>query len=409
MNRIINLEEWKSDIKTVYYPEFGYLLPNYWSAFHDNYWLEEQVRYHIHQIKTLLLYFDFVLIPIGHLNTSLDPLSRELHDRILFHRDFIEMVEKGFVIASVWGGISIEDYIEAQSDFLRVIKWEIRENRNKFDHLLDKVWYFERNVSGQSNYLFEKIRGLIDINQAYLGSDLKSITRVMKRCEGKHKVPFIHERFVCELRRISTKRTNILLTKSITPYLYSGEYGNPGSIIYNLGEQQGDSLLRKSLPTESYSFLYSPSFFRLFLSLFIDDRPLTYSFRLSPSDIENMRTYHFWSGFVRAYHNLLNNLSTKVDLQLKDGIVANAQLELEQELLKFSSDDNGVEAVIIAVLSVLLFCFKFQLPNAANIPGALRWMIRREFSKLVLRHKDNNLYGGIVYLDRVLTGYSKVY
>lgn len=400
MGQPFNLKEWVQVYKIVYYPEFGYLLPRYWSkdCIHDDTWLKSQIVEHLFKIKCLLTYFDFVLIPFGHLFTPLDLGSKELYERVFCEKEFRMLVEQGLIIASIWTGKSIEDTVVSHNEFLASNKWKNKVVINAdAKSVLNDLLLFERDVSNQSFYLLNKVNTSLDSYTQILGDEMRGVQSVIKKSQYKELIPFVHENFIEKLRHSSSNSVKKFVLSTNEQYFYSGEYGNPGTVIYGM-PSEGDSIRRKCLWTDSFSFLYSPAFFLDLLSIFVDRRLLKYFALIPANKIKYMRCIIHFRPAIDFYHSVLRSASIHLDSIREEDLKDEAFEGVKKRLLYLVDDEIPLDTALGIVLSVVgkMVGFGIRLGNEQKN------ILQRAAIKLSAKFRNHDFFWLVSHIEKLL-------
>lgn len=354
MSAKFDLDAWGRYYKVVYYPEFGYMLSRYLNkGVVGSDWVEAQIIYHLARLKTLALYFDFIYIPFGHLLTPLDEPLRRFYQQLSCENDFVQMVTKRIIIASTWRGTTMQNMLENRTDFLRSIAWPVESKLSSaVNDVLHELWVYERNVTGQSEYLLDKALALVKQNEHELGDKYERLIRILHGSNYRQVIPFVHEDFVYKIIQERDPTLMAYLRHSNTEYWRSGEYGNPNTIIYYVGPDD-DNPRRRSLSSGAYASLYTPEFFRLFLSLFIEARFLECIENVSIDAIQLMRSLREWREAVDYYHQLLAKTSVRARTVSVEKETWALEHILESELALTKTSEISYEYAISLVFSVL--------------------------------------------------------
>ncbi len=395
----IDLRYWAKHRKVVYYPEFGYILPDYWDKIHSPIHSISEVSRHLFQIKCLLLFFDFVLVPLEHLLEPYTGIAHQTFKKILLHRDFNELVEKGLIITSIWGGRDVLESAETHEVFLNSITWPSVPKYSKSElRAFSKVMVWPRIVLNQSEWLKKKTLELLDANRLILTGH-RRLKDIIKRATFKEEIPFVHQTFFHCLARDHREQDRFLLKLLNGVYFGSGEIGNPGTVIYSSPKLQVDYLDRKCIDTGVFSFLYSPEFFLRILGHFLTKDIIPIIGTISPSEIVNLRSFWFWREGVDCYHSTLCMASKALDNtgpQYREGRAISETINRMQFRIY---NEPGFTVLTDLALLIITNLAKVTVPKDSIFMQKLS----RRLDLASLRHVNTALHALFVGIKRVLS------
>lgn len=332
---IMKYDKWtkiSSKKKIIYYPEFFYGVPNTSPSIIDPFYIENEVRKHLFQMKILLLYFHYINMPFGHFYAPFDRIHTNMYYTLFANTEFRKMIMNQYIFYT----------IRPSDDPLQYWQWIGEElHKCKFKHFLSlnddlKYIFYDLLLIERNSAYLNRSRGTLSNVQEIVTSskfkqeDLDTIKRsINQSLLGGHS--FMHEVFVFNLQNT---KYNDLHNVMANYYFKRSEMSNYNTLTYKpLGHQGYGSLLRKNTENDVYAFLYSPDFFTFFISLFLDLKE-TNIFKITISDIERIRSQYFWETFVDEYHKLIKHINRQLYYVTEENIIETAKQELKNEFSK---------------------------------------------------------------------------
>lgn len=392
-------DDWKTvskDYKIAYYPELYYgnqYEPS--GRFLDKYSVEEEVKRHINNIKILLLYFDIVNLPIGHLYVPFNEFSKQFNYAFVGNRDFRELVDNKLIIYSIGKYRDPIDYYEMITGELKKggFKNSLQLNgdfRNMFEDLL----IVERDIIHQNRNMYYEILDFVQCNNL----EKREMEQVKKAIEkatlgGNY---FMHELFVYNLQE---KKYNELHKIINTSYFKISEEGNFNTIAYTpFGKELYGNILRKDINNDVYSFLFSPLFFLEFIKCYIDISLKNLS-NINVKIVYKVRSYDLWNKFVDEYHRLLKDISNVIDGKPSNEIVETAIDTLK--LFQIRNDRLSIIGLFVLLIKIILE--KKSIPADKIIfDNSININLDKKISLQNLKNKNKDMYEFLKLLDKIL-------
>ena len=303
------------DLKIVYYPELFYVkrtAPSPW----DIYDLEDSVHYHIRNFKILLLYFDLINLPFGHLYVPFDEYSAQLAYTLAADLDFRSLVDEELIIYSIGKYRDPLDYHEMiTSELVHGGFVQVLTLSDEFRSIFKDLKVVERDIIQQNVSMYHEILRFLNQNP-FPPEHLDRIKKALDIATSGGNY-FMHELFVFYLQDPSFDRMHDLIS---TSYFKISEEGNFNTITYTpIHAERFGRIQRKDSTYNIYSFLYSPEFFLEFLNQY-EGRP---SKELPQNALNALNT-------IRLRGNRINPLSWLI-------LVANIYISNSLDSLFFAS------------------------------------------------------------------------
>ena len=354
-NKIISSNDWEnrwaSYYKVCYYPFFLYSLPFYDEKNKDDLDVIEQLHFHINNFKYYLLYFDFVVIPLGNLIRPINIFSNLLFKKVLEDKCTIDLIENKLLISTTHKNQNIDETFLSRIEYLKEIKWDIKSDiyKSTLRYEMSNLLLYERNVSQEIDVLLNLLNKRIN---NFTDEDIKNkMLRIVDIARKNNRLSFSHEVFTKKILEERKKKKEVydFLLKANTDYYTMCELGNYGTILPFVGTN--DNLIRQSENTGVFSYLYSIDFFKIFISLFIEDKYLIKIPLLNVSDIKLLRSYSFWFPTLELYHQLLTEISNVLKNIEKDNFEKYIREHLNS---KFINTRYGYLFDIVLIIPLLL-------------------------------------------------------
>ena len=310
MNSIL-FNEWKKmshDLKIVYYPELFYVkrtAPSPW----DIYDLEDSVHYHIRNFKILLLYFDLINLPFGHLYVPFDEYSAQLAYTLTADLDFRSLVDEELIIYSIGKYRDPLDYHEMiTSELVHGGFVQVLTLSDEFRSIFKDLKVVERDIIQQNVSMYHEILRFLNQNP-FPPEHLDRIKKALDIATSGGNY-FMHELFVFYLQDPSFDRMHDLIS---TSYFKISEEGNFNTITYTpIHAERFGRIQRKDSTYNIYSFLYSPEFFLEFLNQYIDIARINFA-GVKISSLRKILSHPSRDAFIREYHKMLGYISDAIE------------------------------------------------------------------------------------------------
>lgn len=318
----IYLDEWKriaKDSKIVYYPELFYTNASY-PPLWDIYDLNNTVNYHIRNFKILLLYFDLINLPLGHLYTPFSEYSTQLAYRLVANYEFRTLVDYKTIIYSIGKYRDPIDYHEMISSELT--KGGFKQTlvlNSEFKSMFDDLAVVERDIIKQNTSMYTETKKFIKQNQ-FSNEHLTHIESALYAATSGGNY-FMHELFAYHLQDPCFNRVHELIN---TSYFKISEEGNWKTIAYTpMYSERLGRIQRKSTLYDVHAFLYSPEFFLEFLNQYINTSEINFT-NIKVSSLAKIMQHPSRRDFIEKYHETLKIISDSIDGCLTNELPENA-------------------------------------------------------------------------------------
>lgn len=309
---------------------FIYSIPLYDKDIFTPYDVENAVRENIFQIKCQLLYFDNIDLPLGSLVKPRSQFSKKIAESLFKNKAFLDLIENGLIVSSVYEGTSPEETFLRRQEHNRKINWDLKTSiyDNILKYELSNINFYERDIETQ---VFQQGKNLHEtIQNISIGTIRKNLFQIYKDAEKKSSLEFSRPYFYQEAIKQGDARVLNFLNILNPEHFQSAESANLNLIVpYHYG---ADNLLRKSLNSGTYAFLYGEEMYLEFLSFFCEEIHIKNIAKLPAASLLKLRKDSSWKAYLDFYHQILEKVSVKLHLDSIDKIQSTAKFIFIEEL-----------------------------------------------------------------------------
>ena len=333
---------WNKEYKTCFLTHLLYSVPYLDAKYFDKTDVQNEVNKIIIEIKQYLLFFDYVSIPLGSIVKPRNKFALQIGKALFRNPTFLHLVESGLITSSIYQDFSIEDTFNRRKYHLERINWEnmtdIYEECIQYE--LSNFIFYERNVEVDLSFYKEAlIKKIENINNPLIREEL---TQVFKKSDKNPNFSFSRPYFYQEALKLNKKEIDHFLDFMAVDFFRGTEFGDSVIVPYQLDM---DKVLRKSLNTGVYAFLYNKDFLQLFLSFYLDEKLISNIRKLSGKNFLELRKEKSWRVFIDNYHDALKIISKSLTIPTTDNI----EVDLKDLFYKHFNENSKSKVLDISL------------------------------------------------------------
>jgi hypothetical protein len=340
-----------SNAMVVYYPELAFFFPQHVNLPEEQE-LQCHVDYHIQRIKLFALFFDYIIISVGHLFMIPSEEFKMVVFDFVRSKDIRCLVESGIIVTSIWDFLpGLHEQIESLMDCR--VRTGFRLPMTPFDvkmilTSIRDIQVYTRDVRKQSAGLEEKLHHILS-HEGRFQPFISEIQTLFSQTHDIKGVPFLFEKWIHNLMTSTAFPRDLhysLWNIGCSAYFDHGVifHGSTGYLIPEIDR----TFASKSTGITKGAFC--PEFLSAVLSMFgIPELFLQRILKLPSNLILLVKQDELWKSFKESYHELVCRLKAIESIDIDEEEIHCAE-QLGDKKQELESPEKGNATILLQLL-----------------------------------------------------------